>query len=183
MDIRKIHTGNLKEEAKTLCAGEKVFLSGTVFTARDAAHARLFSMLDNNEPLPFELSGAVIYYAGPTPRKPDGQIGSFGPTTSARMDVFSPRLLDLGLAAMIGKGNRSEEVIASIKKNGAVYFCAGGGFGALISKSITDMQEIAFPELGCESVKRLEICDLPLIVGVDANGKSIFNRENRNRNG
>ena len=177
--MKRIYTGNLKEEAKTLCAGERVLLSGTVFTARDAAHARLFDLLDRNEPLPFDLSGAVIYYAGPTPRKPDGQIGSFGPTTSARMDVFSPRLLDLGLAAMIGKGNRNGEVIASIIKNGAVYFCAGGGFGALISKSITDMQEIAFPELGCESVKRLEICDLPLVVGVDARGNSIFDREKR----
>ena len=177
MEEKRLHTDSLKKEVITLRAGEKVFLSGTVFTARDAAHARIFSLLDANAELPFEIKNAVIYYAGPTPQKPNGQIGSFGPTTSARMDGFSPRLLNLGLAGMIGKGNRSREVIDAIVANGAVYFCAGGGFGALISKSITSMEEIAFPELGCESVKKLEICDLPLIVGVDAFGRSIFDRE------
>ena len=136
-------------------------------------------MLDSSASLPFQLRDAVIYYAGPTPRKPDGQIGSFGPTTSARMDKFTPRLLGLGLAATIGKGDRSPEVLAALRKYGAVYFCAGGGFGALISKCITEMREIAFPELGCESVKRLQIKDLPLVVGADAEGNSVFDLRNR----
>ena len=176
MAEKKIDTLFLREAARDLTAGEKVLLSGVVYTARDAAHGRLFAMLDRGEALPFEIKDAVIYYAGPTPTKPDGQIGSFGPTTSARMDRFSPRLLRLGLAGMIGKGNRSPEVIKAIKETGAVYFCAGGGFGALISRSIVSLREIAFPELGCESVKRLEVRDFPLIVGVDARGRSIFNR-------
>ncbi|MBQ6420240.1 MAG: fumarate hydratase C-terminal domain-containing protein [Clostridia bacterium] len=171
-----IDAAHLRSAIPALKAGDPVFLSGTVYTARDAAHQRLFRLLDAGAPLPFEIRDAVIYYAGPTPTKPDGRIGSFGPTTSARMDAFSPRLLDLGLAAMIGKGNRSIEVIEAIRRNGAVYFCAGGGFGALISRSITAVEEIAFPELGCESVKRLTVKDLPLIVGVDAAGNSVFDR-------
>ncbi len=174
---KRIYTDMLRCEAETLRAGESVLLCGTVYTARDAAHGRIFSLLDQNQPLPFDLNGAVIYYAGPTPQKPDGQIGSFGPTTSARMDVFTPRLLDLGLVGMIGKGNRNDEVIAAIKRNRAVYFCAGGGFGALISRSIVKMEEIAFFDLGCESVKRLEVKDFPLIVAVDADGNNIFQRD------
>ena len=172
-----VSADRLREAALSLHAGDKVLLSGTVYTARDAAHARFFEMLDREEPLPFDLKDAVIYYAGPTPQKPDGQIGSFGPTTSARMDVFSPRLLDLGLAGMIGKGNRNAQVMEAIKRNGAVYFCAGGGFGALISRSIVKMEEIAFHDLGCESVKRLEVKDLPLIVAADAYGNNLFARK------
>lgn len=160
--------------AKSLRAGERVLLSGTVYTARDAAHGRIFAALDRGEPLPFPIQGSVIYYAGPTPRKPDGQIGSFGPTTSARMDVFTPRLLELGLAGVIGKGDRSPAVMEAFRRTGAVYFCAGGGFGALISRCIAEMEEIAYPELGCESVKRLLIRDLPVIVGADAFGNSAF---------
>ena len=133
-------------------------------------------MLDNNEKLPFPIKNAVIYYAGPTPTKPSGQIGSFGPTTSARMDRFSPRLLDLGLAAMIGKGNRDFSTVDAIKRNGAVYFCAGGGFGALISRSVKSLTEIAFPELGCESIKKLTVKDLPVTVGTDSRGNTIFTR-------
>ena len=171
-----ISADSLRSAAPELKAGDKVLLSGVIYTARDAAHARFFSLLDRGLPLPFELNGAVIYYAGPTPQKPDGQIGSFGPTTSARMDVFSPRLLDLGLAGMIGKGDRSPEVIDAIRRNGAVYFCAGGGFGALISRCVVSMQEIAFPELGCESVKRLEVKNMPLMVGVDSRGNNLFQR-------
>lgn len=133
-------------------------------------------MLDNGEKLPFSLDGAVIYYAGPTPTKPDGTIGSFGPTTSSRMDAFSPRLLDNGLKAMIGKGNRSPEVVEAIQRNKALYFCAGGGFGALISNSIISVEEIAFPELGCESIKKLVVKDFPLIVAIDSRGNSVFNR-------
>ncbi len=179
METLKLCTDELRAACGSLRAGDRVLLSGVVYTARDAAHARIFGLLDAGAPLPFPLQDAVIYYAGPTPQKPDGQIGSFGPTTSARMDKFSPRLHDLGVTATIGKGNRSPEVLAALKRNGAVYFCAGGGFGALISKCITEMREIAFPELGCESVKRLCIVNMPLVVGADANGVSVFEIRNR----
>ena len=177
MRDRILQTADIPAAAKTLRVGDRVLLSGTVYTARDAAHGRLFAALDAGDPLPFALQGAVIYYAGPTPTKPDGQIGSFGPTTSARMDGFTPRLLDLGLAATIGKGDRSPAVIDAIRRNASVYFCAGGGFGALISRCIRSVEVIAWPELGCESVKRLAVADLPLVVGVDALGNSIFDRQ------
>ena len=173
---KTVYTETLRASAKDLRVGDQVFLSGTVYTARDAAHARFFTLLDQGLPLPFEIKDAVIYYAGPTPQKSDGRIGSLGPTTSARMDVFSPRLLDLGLAGMIGKGDRNADVVDAVKRNGAVYFCAGGGFGALISKCIVNMREIAFPELGCESVKQLEIREMPLIVAVDSQGGNLFQR-------
>lgn len=166
----------LKFNIPSLNVGEKVYLSGTVYTARDAAHARLCTMINKNCPLPFELDGAVIYYAGPTPTKESGQIGSFGPTTSSRMDAFAPTLLDRGLVAMIGKGDRSQSVVDAIVRNKAVYFCAGGGLGALISNSIKNVEEIAFPELGCESIKKLTVDRFPLVTAVDCNGKSIFNR-------
>lgn len=171
-----ISTDKLSEYITGLIAGDRVYLSGVVYTARDAAHSRLFQLLDNNDCLPFEIDGAVIYYAGPSPTKDCGQIGSFGPTTSSRMDAFSPRLLDLGLKAMIGKGNRSFDVIDAVRRNKAVYFCAGGGFGALISKSIISSEVIAFPELGCESIKKLQIKEMPLVVAVDSNGNSVFDR-------
>lgn len=176
MPGKSIDVNMIASSAEELKAGERVFLSGTVYTARDAAHLRLLRMLDNGETLPFSLDGAVIYYAGPTPTKSDGTIGSFGPTTSSRMDAFSPRLLDNGLKAMIGKGNRSPRVVEAIKRNKALYFCAGGGFGALISNSIISVEEIAFPELGCESIKKLVVKDFPLIVAVDSRGNSVFNR-------
>lgn len=176
MNIYDIDTDSLRDIIPSLECGDKVFLSGVVYTARDAAHKRLFELLDRGEALPFEIKDAVIYYAGPTPVKDNGQIGSFGPTTSSRMDAFTPRLLDLGFAAMIGKGDRSPAVTDSIVKNKAVYFCAGGGLGALISECIAECREIAFGELGCESIKKLSVKRLPLIVGVDCGGKSIFNR-------
>ncbi|MBE6716756.1 MAG: TRZ/ATZ family protein [Ruminococcaceae bacterium] len=171
-----INTSELSDFTAKLKTGDRVYLSGTVYTARDAAHSAVFRMLDNGEKLPFDIKGAVIYYAGPTPTNDRGRIGSFGPTTSSRMDAFSPRLLDLGLLAMIGKGNRSAEVVKAIKRNNAVYFCAGGGLGALISKSIISSEVIAFPELGCESIKKLEISDMPLITAIDCSGNSIFDR-------
>ncbi len=174
-----IEVSRLKEEMSSLNVGDKVYLSGTVYTARDAAHMRIFECIEREAPLPFEIEGAVIYYAGPTPEKPDGTQGSFGPTTSSRMDKFSPKLLDMGLLAMIGKGNRNEEVIEAIKRNNAVYFCAGGGLGALISKSIKKTEVIAFPELGCESIKKLYVEHFPLVVGIDSKGNSIFVRENK----
>lgn len=166
---------DVKDIARSgLSAGDRVLLSGTIYTARDAAHKKLFELLDNNRPLPFDIAGSVIYYAGPTPARNGMPVGSCGPTTSSRMDLFTPRLLDMGMAAMIGKGKRSREVALSIRQNGAVYFCATGGAGALIAKHITDCREIAFLELGCESVKEMTIRELPLVVAIDSLGGNLF---------
>jgi len=168
------NTKDIKPKAKSLTAGDRVYLSGVVYTARDAAHKRIFELLEEGENLPFDIDGASIYYAGPT-ETPDGlAIGSCGPTTSRRMDKFAPKLLDLGLCSMIGKGERSEEVEKAIIKNGAVYFCAIGGAGALACKHIVKNEVIAFHDLGCESVKRLEFKDFPLIVGIAPDGSNIF---------
>lgn len=169
-----LNTAELRENIPYLHAGDRVYLSGTVYTARDAAHKKLFALLDNKEELPFPLDGAVLYYAGPTPGHDGLAVGSCGPTTSSRMDGFTPRLLSLGLCAMIGKGERSKPVKEAIAKTQAVYFCAVGGAGALIARQIKKAEEIAFPELGCESIKKLEIENLPLIVAVDASGGDIF---------
>lgn len=170
----EINTSELKEKAKALRAGDKVLLSGVVYTSRDAAHKRIKSLLDNNEEIPYKLDGAAIYYAGPTAAKEGMVIGSCGPTTSSRMDVYSPELLDRGLAAMIGKGERSEAVCEAIKRNSAVYFCAIGGAGALAAKCITECEVIAFEDLGCESVKRLMFEKFPLTVAIDCHGGNIF---------
>lgn len=174
MDRLCIHTSNMAEAAKTLRAGDKILLSGTIYTARDAAHKRLFAMLDEGEPLPFPLNGASIYYAGPTPTPENLPIGSCGPTTSSRMDVFAPRLLDLGLKCMIGKGGRSPEVVEAIRRNSAVYLCAIGGAGALAAKCVRSLEVIAFEDLGCESIKRLEVESFPLFVAIDCRGGSLF---------
>lgn len=164
----------IKDYSAIIKAGDRVLLSGTVYTARDAAHKRIFELLDNNAELPFELDGACIYFAGPTPTPEGRVIGSCGPTTSGRMDVYSPRLLDLGLSAMIGKGERNKEVCDAIVRNKALYFCAIGGAGALCSKSIVAYDEIAFKDLGCESIKRLEVKDFPVIVAIDSFGGNLF---------
>lgn len=169
-----ISTNELKEKAKTLRAGDKVLLSGTVYTSRDAAHKRIKALLDSGGELPYDLDGAAIYYAGPTGAKDGMVIGSCGPTTSSRMDVYSPEFLDRGLSAMIGKGERSEAVCDAIKRNGAVYFCAIGGAGALACKCITECEVIAFEDLGCESVKRLTFKEFPLIAAIDSVGGNIF---------
>lgn len=155
-----------------------------MYTARDAAHKRMTALIKNGEPLPFDISGAVIYYAGPTGTPEGLAIGSVGPTTSGRMDVYSPRFLDMGLAAMIGKGERSAAVKRAIQRNSAVYLCAVGGAGALASRCITKCEVIAFEDLGCESVKRLEFKDFPLIVANDCAGGDIFTlgREKYSRN-
>ncbi len=176
MKTFRINTNELKEVIPKLSAGDSVLLSGRVYTARDAAHAKLLELIRKGESLPFDIKNAAIYYAGPT-EAPEGRpIGSCGPTTASRMDSFSPVLLNMGLCCMIGKGNRSLEVVEATKKNGAVYFCAIGGAGALAAKSITECEVIAFPELGCESIKRLEFKDFPLIVGIDSRGSSVFSR-------
>ena len=164
MESYFLKTSELKDNALSLRAGDRVFLSGTVYTARDAAHKRIMSIIDEGGELPFDIDGAVIYYAGPTPTPPGMAIGSCGPTTSCRMDPYTPRLLRLGLAAMIGKGERAPEVEEAIRECGAVYLCAIGGAGALAAKSVKSCEVIAFEDLGCESVKRLEIENFPLIV-------------------
>lgn len=170
----ELTTEELKEKAKTLRAGDKVLLSGTVYTSRDAAHKRIMALKAEGKPIPYELSGAVIYYAGPTAAKEGMVIGSCGPTTSSRMDVYSPDMLDMGLTAMIGKGERSKAVCDAIERNGAVYFCAIGGAGALACKCITECEVIAFEDLGCESVKRLHFEKFPLIVAIDCVGGNLF---------
>ena len=171
-----VNSGELKSLCQKLRVGDKVYLSGTVYTARDAAHKRIFELIKSGKELPFDVNNAVIYFAGPTPT-PDGMsIGSCGPTTSSRMDSYTPRLHDMGLTATIGKGERCTVVINSIIRNNAVYLCAIGGAGALAAKSISSSRVIAFEDLGCESVKQLEFRDFPLIVGIDCNGGNIFKR-------
>ena len=172
----KLNSSQLREYAPLLKAGDRVILSGTVYTARDAAHKRIAAAIENGEKLPFELKNAAIYYAGPTPAPQGLAVGACGPTTSGRMDVFTPLLLDNGLAAMIGKGERSEKVCESIKKNKAVYLCAIGGAGALASKCIKECSVIAYDDLGCESVKKLRFEDFPLTVAIDCSGGNIFSR-------
>lgn len=170
----EINTSELKVKAKELKAGDKIELSGTVYTSRDAAHKRIMTMLENGEKLPYDLDGAVIYYAGPTGTKEGMAIGSCGPTTSSRMDPYAPLFLDKGLSAMIGKGERSKAVTDAIQRNNAVYFCAIGGAGALASRCITKCEVIAFEDLGCESVKKLTFEKFPLIVAIDCLGGNIF---------
>lgn len=169
-----LNTNELKEKATMLKAGDRVLLSGTVYTSRDAAHKRIFTALKNGEKLPYDLNGAAIYYAGPTPAPESLAIGSCGPTTSGRMDPYAPTLLDAGLTAMIGKGERSDEVCEAICRNKGVYLCAIGGAGALASKCIKSCEVIAYEDLGCESVKKLEFDNFPLIVAIDCSGGNLF---------
>ena len=174
MSALSLNTAGLAERLPELRAGDRVLLSGTIYTARDAAHKRLFELLDAGEPLPFELRGAVIYYAGPTPGQQGMAVGACGPTTAGRMDGFAPRLLDLGLGAMIGKGERNQAVVDAIVRNGACYFAAVGGAGALIARCIETAEVIAFDDLGCESIKRMGVKDLPLTVAIDSRGNDLF---------
>ncbi len=173
----ELQVENLRKDIKRLRAGDRILLTGTVYTARDAAHKRIFELMDRGEALPFELRDTVIYYTGPTPAQNGRPVGSCGPTTSSRMDKFTPRLLDFGLAGIIGKGERGDEVCSAIVRNKAVYFCAVGGAGALMASHIVAAQEIAFPELGCESVKQLTVSKLPLTVTIDCHGGNIFKDE------
>ncbi|ACI20479.1 MULTISPECIES: Fe-S-containing hydro-lyase [Thermodesulfovibrio] len=170
----KIETPLTDEVIEQLKAGDLVLINGYVYTARDAAHKRLVELINNNTPLPFDLKGQIIYYVGPTPAPPGKAIGSAGPTTSSRMDSYTPLLLSLGIKGMIGKGQRSEEVVKAIKKYKAVYFLATGGAGALLSRHIVSAEEIAFPELGTESIKKLLLKDFPAIVAIDCHGGNIF---------
>ena len=163
-----------EETALSLKAGDYVYLTGTIYTARDAAHKRMYEAFEKGEPLPLELKSNVIYYMGPSPAREGRPIGSAGPTTSSRMDKYAPSLLDLGLMGMIGKGKRSEEVKAAIVRNGAVYFAAVGGAGALLSKSITESEVIAYDDLGTEAIRRLKVENFPVIVVIDSQGNNLY---------
>lgn len=163
-----------REMLAPLRAGDTVLLSGTVYTARDAAHKRMMELLDAGKPLPFPVEGSAVYYVGPTPERPGQVIGSAGPTTSGRMDAMSPRLLDLGNKIMIGKGKRDAAVKEAVVRNGAVYLAALGGAGALMAKSVETLEVIAWPDLGCEAVRRLTVESFPLTVILDAHGGDLY---------
>ncbi|MBN1050683.1 MULTISPECIES: Fe-S-containing hydro-lyase [unclassified Clostridium] len=170
----KLHTPLTSEKILKLKAGDTVLLSGIIYSARDAAHKRLIELLDKDEKLPLSIDNEIIYYVGPSPAKPGSVIGSAGPTTSYRMDSYTPRLLDLGLKGMIGKGARNEEVIKSIRKNKAIYFGAIGGAAALIAKSIVKSEIIAYEDLGAEAIRKMEVKDMPLVVIIDSAGNNLY---------
>lgn len=155
-------------------AGDYVYLTGVIYTARDAAHKRMYEALEKDEELPFDVRNNVIYYMGPSPARPGRAIGSAGPTTSSRMDKYAPMLLDMGLKGMIGKGKRSQAVKDAIVRNGAVYFAAVGGAGALLSRSIMSSEVIAYDDLGTEAIRKLEVKDFPVIVVADAEGTDLY---------
>ena len=167
-------SGEGLELLRELRAGDTVLLSGTVFTARDQAHKRMSECIENGEPLPFELRGSAIYYVGPTPERAGSAIGSAGPTTSGRMDSYSPNLLDLGNRIMIGKGKRNEAVRQAIIRNGAVYLGALGGAGALMAGCVKECKIVAWEDLGCEAVRRLRVEDMPLTVVIDSEGRDLY---------
>ena len=163
-----------REAARELRAGDSVLISGVIYTARDAAHKRLCSLVAEGKELPLDVKDAIIYFVGPTPAKPGQAIGSAGPTTSYRMDAYSPTLIKEGLTGMIGKGKRGPEVIKAMKKHGAVYFGAIGGCGALLSKCIKKAEVIAYDDLGAEAIRRLEVEDFPVIVIIDSEGNNLY---------
>ena len=164
---------------KELRAGDMLYLSGTVYTARDAAHKRMYEALERGEKLPFDIENSFVYYLGPTPARPGQVIGSAGPTTSSRMDKYTPLLLSKGMKGMIGKGKRSPEVIDAIKKEGAVYCAAIGGLGALLSKRIVEAEVIAYEDLGTEAVRKLKVENLPVVVIVDTEGNNAYELNNK----
>ena len=171
---KKITTPITSEVTKDLHIGDYVYISGTIYVARDAAHKRMIEALDRNENLPIDIKDATIYYMGPSPARKGRPIGSAGPTTASRMDKYAPRLLDLGQKAMIGKGKRSKEVIDAIIRNQAVYFAAIGGAGALLSKCITKSEVIGYDDLGAEAIRKLEVKDFPVIVVIDSQGNNLY---------
>jgi len=174
MNERHYHTKDISRWAGELRAGDRLLLSGTVYTARDAAHKRLIELIDKGEPLPIPLDGETIYYVGPAPASPGHAVGSAGPTTSYRMDPYTPKLLALGLRGMIGKGLRGPAVVEAMKEHGAVYFGAVGGAAALIAKRIIKSEVIAYPDLGAEAIHRFEIKDFPVIVLIDSQGNNLY---------
>ena len=165
-----------EEVSRSLKAGDYVFISGTIYTARDAAHKRMDEALKNGQPLPIDLNDNVIYYMGPSPARDGRPIGSAGPTTASRMDKYAPKLLDLGLRGMIGKGKRTKEVQDAIIRNGAVYFAAVGGAGALLSKAITEAEVVAYEDLGTEAIRKLTVVDFPAIVVIDSEGNNLYSQ-------
>jgi len=169
-----IKTPMSKEAAKSLRAGDYVYITGTIYTARDAAHKRMAEALAAGEKLPIEMKNNIIYYMGPSPAREGRPIGSAGPTTASRMDKYTPELLDLGLAGMIGKGKRSQAVIDAMVRNGAVYFAAVGGAGALLSQRIKSAQVIAYDDLGTEAIRKLEVENFPVIVVIDSTGSNLY---------
>lgn len=173
-EAKKISAPLSKETVQDLRAGDRVLISGVIYTARDAAHKKLVELIKEGSRLPFELEGQVIYYVGPTPAPPGYPIGSAGPTTSGRMDAYAPLLIEHGLRGMIGKGQRSQEVLDAMKRFGACYFAATGGAAALIARSIKKADVVAYPELGAEAVRRLEVRDFPATVAADACGGNLY---------
>ena len=163
-----------REQARTLKSGDSVLLSGVIYTARDAAHKRLCELVEQGKELPLDVKDSIIYFVGPTPARPGEAIGSAGPTTSYRMDAYSPTMIQQGQTGMIGKGKRNEEVIAAMKEHGAVYFGAIGGCGALLSKCIKKAEVIAYDDLGAEAIRRLEVEDFPVIVIIDSEGNNLY---------
>lgn len=171
---KRIKTPITKEVTKNLHSGDYVYISGTIYVARDAAHKRMIEALDKNENLPINIKDATIYYMGPSPAREGRPIGSAGPTTASRMDKYAPRLLDLGQKAMIGKGKRTKEVVDAMIRNHAVYFAAIGGAGALLSKCITKSEVVCYDDLGAEAIRKLEVKDFPVIVVIDSQGNNLY---------
>ena len=174
--IKKLRSPLTEAEARSLRAGDEVSITGTIYTARDMAHKRLCALIDEGKEPPFKLEGAIIYFVGPTPARPGAAIGSAGPTTSSRMDPFSPKLIAKGLRAMIGKGYRCDEVRQALQKYGAVHLAATGGAGALLSKHIVAAETIAYEDLGTEAIRRLEVVDFPAVVAYDTGGHEVYKR-------
>ena len=172
--MKRIHTPLTRQEARELKSGESVLISGIIYTARDAAHKRLCELAAQGKELPLDVENAIIYFVGPTPAKPGQAIGSAGPTTSYRMDAYSPTLIRMGLTGMIGKGKRSPEVVRAMQECGAVYFGAIGGCGALLSKCVRSAEVIAYPDLGAEAIRRLEVEDFPAVVVIDSQGNNLY---------
>lgn len=172
--MKVLHTPLSREDARALRCGESCLITGTIYTARDAAHKRLCELAAKGEPLPFDIEGAIIYFVGPTPAKPGQVIGSAGPTTSYRMDAYSPALIALGQTGMIGKGKRGEAVVEAMRRYGAVYLGAIGGLGALLGKCVKKADVIAYPDLGAEAVRRLEVENFPVVVVIDSEGNNLY---------
>ncbi len=172
--MRRLQLPLSLEDVQSLQAGEQVLLSGELFTARDAAHQRLCQLIERGEELPCDFNGAGVYYVGPTPAAPGRAVGSAGPTTSTRMDKYAPMLIERGLRAMIGKGNRSDKVIEAMQRCGCVYFAAIGGAGALLAQRIKELEVIAWEELGCEALRRIRVEDFPVIVAIDVHGHNLY---------
>jgi fumarate hydratase subunit beta len=170
----RLKTPLTDKDVEKLKIGDKVLLTGVIYSARDAAHKRLFDLIQEGKPLPIDIRGQVIYYVGPAPAKPGKPIGSAGPTTSYRMDAYAPKLMELGLKGMIGKGNRSAAVVEAIKKNKAIYFGATGGAGALLAKSIKKAETVAYEDLGPEAIQRMEVEDFPVVVINDTKGNDLY---------